>query len=303
MRSCVVTGASGLIGSHLLEALRPNWAISAVSRTPLAPTSEGMLQHLPVDLAGVWSPSVLPPKVDAVVHLAQSEHFREFPERASEVFQVNTASTLALLDYAHRAGAKTFVLASSGGIYGHGDQEFTEDMVTPPQGDLGFYLGTKLCAEVLAENYVRHMNVIVLRFFFVYGPGQRQNMLIPRLIRSVREGTPITLQGPEGIRINPTHVSDAAEAILRAMELSGSHKINVAGPEVLSLRDIGNAIGQRLGREPVFLEQADTVPHHLVGDIRRMAQILTPPVVRFKDGVVDLLSSESYDQYPPQLQG
>lgn len=295
----MVTGAAGLIGSHLTGRLASDWEVVGVSRTPLmAP-----VRHVPIDLSARWSPDLLPAKTDAVVHLAQSEHFRNFPGRAPEVFQVNTASTLQLLDYAYRAGAKTFILASSGGIYGHGEQEFTEDMVTPPQGDLGFYLGTKLCSEVLAENYVPYMNVIVLRFFFVYGPGQRKHMLVPRLIASVRDGAPITLQGPEGIRINPIHVSDAAEAIRRALDLSGSHKINVAGPEVLSMRDIGRIIGQALGQAPVFAEQPDVAPRHLVGDIRKMAQILVPPVVKFKDGVADLLSSESYDQYHPQLQG
>src|SRR4030042_288576 len=115
----------------------------------------------------------LPKSIDAVIHLAQSEHFREFPMHAESIFKVNTASTLRLLEYARQAQVKIFVLASSGGIYGHGDEGFREDQPIEAKDDLGFYLGTKLCAEIIAENYSSFMNIVILRFFFIYGPRQR----------------------------------------------------------------------------------------------------------------------------------
>jgi nucleoside-diphosphate-sugar epimerase len=58
-------------------------------------------------------------------------------------------------------------------------------------------------SEIIAENYAPYMNIVILRFFFVYGPRQNTTMLIPRLIRSIKEGNPIILQGSNGIRINP----------------------------------------------------------------------------------------------------
>ena len=292
MRKCLVTGATGLIGSNLLPALERDWEILGISRCQLkGGLDSGKVQHLAVDLSQAWDTEALPPEINAVIHLAQSEHFREFPEYAVDVFQVNTMSTLRLLDYARRAGASTFVLASSGGIYGHGNQEFSEDAELPRKGDLGFYLGTKLCAEVLAESYTPLMNVMVLRFFFVYGPGQRKNMLIPRLVQAVLDGRPITLQGQSGIRINPTYVSDAVAAICRCLELEGGHKINVGGPEVLSLREIGEIIGKATGRNPEFDIQHGVEPRHLVGDVRKMTGILGAPMVRFEEGIRNYISS------------
>jgi len=117
--------------------------------------------------------------------------------------------------------------------------------------------------------------------------------LIPRLVQSVREGRSITLQGQDGIRINPTYVTDAAAAIVQALTLAGSHKINVGGPEVLSLRQIGEIIGQRVGREPIFQIEADAAPRHLVGDIGKMSQLLGAPQIQFADGVRLLLEQES----------
>jgi UDP-glucose 4-epimerase len=286
MKKCLVTGVTGLIGSSLLPALEPDWDVIGLSRTrPEENPKLAVPVHLVVDFSTTWDTAAFPPKIDVVIHLAQSEYFRDFPERALDIYQVNTLSTLRLLDYARRAGATTFVLASSGGIYGPRDRELTEDMEILAKGDLGFYLGTKLCAEVVAESYTPYLNIIVLRLFFVYGPLQRKSMLIPRLVRSVAEEKPITLQGKHGIRMNPTYVSDAVAAIRRALDLHGCHKINVAGPEVLSLRQIGEIIGKVLGIKPTFQSQAGPDPQHLIGDISKMTEMLGPPTVRFEEGL------------------
>ncbi|MFM2062304.1 MAG: hypothetical protein RLZZ507_1974 [Cyanobacteriota bacterium] len=286
MKKCLITGVSGLIGSHLVSELSQNWHITGLSRSKrICDLQSTEFEHLALDLSKKLDTSLLPEKIDAVIHLAQSENFREFPKLADDIFQVNTVSTLVLLDYARRAGARTFILASSGGIYGYGEQDFSEDVEISANGDLGFYLGTKLCSEVLANSYIPFFNIIVLRFFFVYGHSQRRSMLIPRLVESVLERKPITLQGENGIRINPTYVSDAVAAISRSLELDGSHKINVAGANVLSLREIGEIIGKVVERKPKFDLQLDANPRHLVGDISRMSKILGSPKVNFADGI------------------
>lgn len=285
MEKLLITGGSGLIGSHLIRSLGDYTVFNLSRRSFNSDDNLQTVQNLTLDLSKEWKRKLLPPQIDAVIHLAQSEHFRDFPEQAEEVFQVNTVSTLRLLDYARRAGARTFILASSGGIYGYGEQEFCEDVEISPKGNLGFYLGTKLCSEVIAESYTPFMNVIMLRFFFVYGAGQRRSMLIPRLVQSVLDGKPIMLQGQNGIRINPTYVSDAVAAITHALELEGSHKINVGGPDVLSLRKIGQIIGSVVERKPRFDVQLEAEPRHLVGDIHKMSRLLHRPKVKFEKGI------------------
>lgn len=229
--------------------------------------------------------SSLPPTVDSVVYLAQSEQFRDFPASACNIFEVNTATLLRALDYARRAGARHFVFASSGGVYGTGDHHFAEDFPVPVTGELGFYLSTKLCSEILARNYAAFFNVSILRMFFVYGAGQRRNMLIPRLVDNVREGRAIDLNGHDGIRVNPIHVSDAMRAIESALMLDGCHTINIAGPEVLSLRDIGVAIGRTVGRAPEWNVNLSATPNHIVGDIDKMTRLLGAPTVGFAEGL------------------
>jgi len=325
-KTCLVSGITGMIGRHLLGPLSRYSRVVGIVRNGAEARNglaTGLDNIVSIDLAGKDGFDVCVPdvcvrdvgvrdvgvrdvggstawdqKAEVVIHLAQSEFFREFPGKAQDVFRVNTLSTLQLLDFARKAGAEKFILASSGGIYGYGDHEFQEDVTLSARDDLGFYLGTKLCAEVIAESYAPYMDIIILRFFFVYGPGQRRSMLIPRLVQSVLAGHPITLQQLDGLRINPTYVTDAVRAVMQALQLSGSHKINIAGPEILSLRRIGEIIGRQTGKEPIFQVQPEQSPRHLVGDIGKMSRMLTAPTVTFAQGVGHVIKQMTTS--PPQ---
>lgn len=285
-QTCVITGATGLVGSALIPALVPRFEVHGVSRR-LQPNRDVNWHQL--DLAAPCDLDRLPRRVDAVVYLAQSELFRSFPDHCLDVHQVNTGNLVRFLDYARKVGARHFVFASSGGVYGGGDSRLSEEREISMHGDLGFYLGTKVCSEILARSFSELFSVVILRFFFVYGPGQRSTMLIPRLIARVRAGEPILLQGEHGIRINPTHVSDAVAATVRALDLQGSHTVNVGGPDVLTLREIGDIIGQAVGKTPAFRVNEQTPPRNLCGDISKMRELLVPPRVSFSEGLQSML--------------
>lgn len=287
----VVAGASGLIGSAMVEALLGTHEVHALSRRAGTPRATWHALDLASDAVDLGT---LPRRADAVVYLAQSDFFRDFPARSWEVFQVNTASVLKFLDYARGAGSRCFVYGSSGGVYGGGDVRWSEELPIAARGDLGFYLTTKLCSELLAQNYSRFMSVVILRYFFVYGPAQRRSMLIPRLIERIRNGQPIALKGQNGIRLNPTYVSDAAAATARSIGLSGTHIINVGGPEVLSLRDIARLIGCAVGKEPVFEVDSGATPAHLTADISKMEELLIRPQVRLGDGLRAMVGDEPF---------
>src|SRR5262249_22562463 len=104
----LVTGATGLIGSALVERLARSSEVFALGRTS-GLELEGV-DWIRGDLSEPLDPATLPAKVDAVAHLAQSERYRDFPEGALDLFAVNVQSTAALLEYARGAGASAFVL-------------------------------------------------------------------------------------------------------------------------------------------------------------------------------------------------
>lgn len=290
MKTCVITGASGLIGSHLVRRLRPEWSITDVSLIPPdAGTPDVGVQRISLDLSTDWNPSALPSKTDMVAHFAQSELYREFPDRAEHIFRVNAHATLRLLEYARSAGARTFVLASTGSVYGNGDAPFKEDAAIGHTPGISFYAASKACAEAIARSYTGFMDIVILRFFGVYGPRQNRTMLIPRLIDSVLSGRPITLDGSDGMRINPIHASDVAEAIARLLDIGGGNTLNVAGTEILSIREMGETIGEVAGKKPVFTVRPENPPANLIGDIGKLISLCGAPKVTFRRGIATLM--------------
>lgn len=278
----LITGAGGLVGSHVMPLLEKEHEVFTVS---------GKLRrtnNLDIDLSKDWSTDLLPGNLDAIIHLAQSEDFRDFPNKAKPVFNVNTTSTINLVDFAVKKGVKKFIYASSGGVYGNGDLAFSEAYAISFKKEMGFYIGTKLCSEIILDNYSSLLDIQQLRFFFVYGKGQRKDMLIPRLVNNIKEGNTITLTGHDGIKINPLHASDAAKAIETALNLTGSHTINAGGPQVMNLREICECIGAVTGKKPQF-KIDEKVPGHLIGDIAEMKKLLGEPKIQFAEGVKTVL--------------
>jgi len=280
--NCLLFGASGLIGTCLTSLLRETYAVISIGHKRAGDYF--------IDLESEWTSDSLPGHVDSVVYLAQSEKFREFPESAESIFRVNSLSLLKAFEYARRAGARTFVYASSGGVYGNSADVCDEDSSVCPHGELGFYLGTKMCGEIIAENYYPFMNVVILRPFFVYGPGQRSDMLIPRLVERIRNGQTIQLVGGDGLQINPTYVEDAARAIQKALTLGMSCKVNIGGPEIVSMRRIGELIAQELGKRALF-ERVEGTAGRLVGSIEKMSRLLWQPRITFSEGIKKYVAS------------
>lgn len=268
----LITGAGGLIGRALVQHLSQAHEVTAVVRS-IAAVSDSRVRTITADLSAPELPANLQP-VDAVVHLAQSPHYREFPERADDIFNVNVGSTARLLDWSRRVGARHFVLASTGNV---------------DSGVRSFYAASKQCAEQLAQCYGDAFAVLALRFHFVYGPGQRDSMLIPRLIANVRDGKPIQLAGHDGPRFNPTYINDAVEAIAMALERRVAGVVPIAGPQVLSVRQMVETIADQTGVAPVFTVDAAQAPNDLIGDITEMSARLAAPTWSFASGIGEML--------------
>jgi nucleoside-diphosphate-sugar epimerase len=286
MSRILVTGATGLLGARVVElgSARGHEMIAVGRAAPRA--AQPNVRPITMDLARPLDRSALPERVDAVFHLAQSRRFRDFPDGAEDMFAVNVARTAELLDYACSAGASHFVLASTGGVYAPSAQPLIE--ASPLAERPGYYPASKLAAELLAHPYAGLMTVAILRFFFIYGPGQQHDMLMPRLVASVREERAIRLQGMDGLSFNPIHVADAAAATLAALSLEDSATINVAGPVDITLREVGEIIGARLCKQPHF-EVEDETSRPLVADTALMRGLLVEPTVTPQAGIGDVL--------------
>lgn len=276
--TCLVTGATGFIGRALLPKLAERDEVVALGRR--TPDGTDCVRWVRQDLTQPLDESALPKGVDAVIHLAQSERYREFPDGAVDMTEVNVASTVRLLDYCHRSGGTSFVLASTGAIYGAEQRPVSEDDAPSP-GD--FYAASKLAAEQVAARYRSLLRVQIVRPFFVYGPGQQANRFIPGLLSRVRAGQPVRLAGNDGIRLNPIYVDDAVELLRGTLELEGSETLNMAGPRVHSIREIAEMIGAEVGANPTF--DVTEPANDLVASVERLTQKLGSPTVTMPEGL------------------
>lgn len=284
MRRIVITGASGYLGTRVVDLLRCKYDVFAIVRRSAKESFENVT-YVEVDLSKPWSTQKLPGAVDGVIHLAQARDYRKFPDKATEIFAVNATATALLLDYARRAGASSFILASTGGVYGEiGDTITSATPVNPPAGELGYYFRTKLAAEMLVHSYSGLMSINVLRPFFIYGPGQPDDRLIGRIVDSVCTGRRIQLAGEDGICLNPIYIDDAAELIDILLDRPGTRVLNVAGPDAVTIRYIAEVAGEILGRVPQF-EKVSHQSGRIVADHLPMADLLARQLVGFDVGL------------------
>jgi nucleoside-diphosphate-sugar epimerase len=287
MSRILVTGASGLVGSAIVRDWSARHELFAVSRRAL-PQGQNASTIL-ADLAGSWSVDALPDRIDVVIHLAQSNHWQDFPGAALDMFGVNVAATTTLLNYAAKAGATHFVLASTGGLYGSSAQPITEaSPLCQAHGPLEYYFATKRAAEMLALAYRHRFCVSIVRPFFIYGAGQRLPKLIPLLIYNVRSGAAIRVRGDSGTMLNPVHVDDVVKVLAACLTEQHQGIVNVGGGEVTSIRKMATRIGQLLGTTPDFASEPGQA-EGFVTDIARMRSLTQSDPIGFDEGIALLL--------------
>lgn len=284
----LLTGATGFIGRHLLARLAADHDVVALARgEPPARLAEHAT-WVRGDLAAGLDTAALPARVDAVVHLAQSDRYREFPAGVGDVVALNVDAVAALADYARAAGASRFVLCSTGGVYGFRDGYASED---DPVAPASFYQASKYAGEVLLAPYAALMETVVLRPFFVYGAGQR-GMLVAGLAERVLRGDEVTIDGDPGLRINPIHVRDAVLAIAAAVSApDAGGVVNIAGAQTVALTQIVAGLAVAAGVQPRIVHAGDGPPGDLLGDTARMRERLgVTAQVTLDEGLRDVVA-------------
>jgi len=241
--NALVTGTAGFIGSHLSRRLLregarvigvdsftdfyPRW----MKERNLAPlTGDRNFEFLPQDLLDLDLDGLLS-RVEVVYHLAAQAGVRSsWGESFSVYVQQNIQSTQKLLEAAKGKPLSRFVYASSSSVYGLTPTlPMTEKSPLYPLSPYGV---TKLAAEQLCFLYFQNYAVptISLRFFTVYGPGQRPDMAFHKFFKSIAEGRPIVIYGDGEQTRDFTFVEDIVEACLAASRLGRAGDVyNVGG--------------------------------------------------------------------------
>jgi nucleoside-diphosphate-sugar epimerase len=178
------------------------------------------------------------PTLDAVINLAARAGVRQSLEDPWTYFDINVTGTLNLLELCRRYGVNKFILASTSGVYGMNERPFREDQ--PTDRPLSPYAASKKAAELLcyAHHRLYGMDVMIPRYFTVYGPAGRPDMSIFRFIRWIAEGEPMAVYGDGTQERDFTYVDDIAHGTVSALRfLLSSDSAHRASPvyEIINL--------------------------------------------------------------------
>jgi UDP-glucose 4-epimerase len=297
----LVTGAAGFVGSHLSEALlrRGDQVVGIDCFTANYPRQlkEANLTSLREASGFTFSALDLAEAplgplfvgVDGVFHLAAQPGVRGSWGAPFEVYDRNNIlATQRVLEAAAHAGVKV-VLASSSSIYGDAAVYPTPESVIPMP--LSPYGVTKLAGEHLAGAYARSsgVSVAVLRFFTIYGPRQRPDMALARIVRAVLQGSAFEIYGSGEQSRDFTFVSDAVEAAILTMEDAVAGAVyNVGGGSETSLNTVIQTLEELSGRKLVLERVAAAAgdPRRTSADTTRIRQELEwAPRVTLVDGL------------------
>lgn len=246
----LITGASGYVGRALVPLLTPAHQLVVLARGQACLPQGVDLVH--GDMTHPRFTDALPPDTDVVLSLAQSRHYRQFPEKADDVYTINVHATLRLLEWARQHRVRRFVFVSTANVYAQSGMPLSEDSPLLPTS---FYARSKLAAEMLVQSYAPWMECLVLRLFTVYGPGQH-GTLIPQLCQRISSGQAVDIAGTQGLRISPIYIHDLCgvlHAIVSAPFAPSAFSLyNVGGDEGVSLRDLSEHLGRILGVSPRY---------------------------------------------------
>lgn len=296
MKHYLITGGAGFIGGNLVRNLLetdheiriscidnfdPFYSLTQ-KQFNIAPfQNDPRVALLNIDLGRVEHNellSMIPQPIDVIIHLAAKAGVRPSIANPMAYQQSNIIGLQSLLEFAREKIVPQFVFASSSSVYGVNDHfPWKEDEKLMPVSP---YAMTKLAGEMLGHVYSRLYNLrfIALRFFTVYGPGQRPDLAIHKFTKALLSDKPITMFGNGETSRDYTYVDDIVTGIKAAIQYTRSdfEIINLGNHYAVSLRDLVNQLEKITGIKAMkeyLPEQPGDVPK-TYADITKAKELL-----------------------------
>lgn len=232
--------------------------------------------------------------IDVIVHLAAMAGVRPSIEDPVLYQEVNGLGTQIILEEAHLHDVMNLVMASSSSVYGNCKEvPFKENMIVDYA--ISPYAATKKANEVMAHVYHKlyHMNILMLRFFTVYGPKQRPDLAINKFTRLMLNNEEIPMFGDGSTSRDYTYIDDIVDGIIKSCAYATTHNdvyeiLNIGSNNPISLKEMIEIIGEELGVKPKIKElpmQPGDVDQ-TYADISKAKELIGyEPSISFKEGI------------------
>ena len=275
MQTFLITGAAGFIGSHLADKLlnegnkvivvdnfcdfyNPEIKENNVKHNLSNPNYK--LYRADIrdrnELAKVFNEN----KIDVVIHLAAMAGVRPSIDNPIYYQEVNCVGTQNILEEMKLHNIKKLVMASSSSVYGNCKEvPFKENMIV--DFAISPYAATKKANEVMTHVYHKlfDFNVIMLRFFTVFGPRQRPDLAINKFTRLMLNDEPIPMFGDGTTSRDYTYIDDIVDGIIKSCNYVENNKdvyeiLNLGNSSPVSLKEMINTIAEVLNKTPNIQE-------------------------------------------------
>jgi UDP-glucuronate 4-epimerase len=194
---------------------------------------------------------------DQVIHLAARAGVRPSLEQPALYQRVNVEGTVNIFEAARGAGVKKLVIASSSSVYGVNSKvPFSED--DPIFSPISPYAASKLACEALGHVYhhVYGLDVVMVRFFTVYGPRQRPDLAIHKFAKLMRTQKPIPVFGDGSTARDYTYIDDIVEGVMACTAREFGFEIfNLGESHTVTLARLIALLEQALGFKAIIDRQ------------------------------------------------
>ena len=274
MKSILITGGAGFIGSHLVDRLlaEGNWRVTVVDdfndfyspeikRRNVATQQQNSAYKL--STADIRNKAALEhvfaeDKFDSIVHLAARAGVRPSLTAPQLYVETNINGTMNLLELAREQGVPQFIFGSSSSVYGVNEKvPFSE--TDPIFNPISPYAATKAAGELLCHTYshLYGLRCVCLRFFTVYGARQRPDLAIHKFAQLISAGKPLPVFGDGTTRRDYTYIDDIISGVRAAIDYDESNYevINLGESRTVELRELISLLEKELDLEAVIDRQ------------------------------------------------
>ncbi|WP_435308212.1 GDP-mannose 4,6-dehydratase [Sebaldella termitidis] len=332
MKTYLVTGGAGFIGSHLIKKLLEqgnrvinvdnfneyydyNIKVKNVLNSTGKQVSDNSdeirveelrdlkktvdFENYTLEIVDITNMSILEEifqknKIDTVIHLAAMAGVRPSIENPLLYEKVNVRGTMNILELMKKYNIKKFVCASSSSVYGNNEKvPFSEtdnvDKAISP------YAATKKSCEIIGHSYHHLYNIdtIMLRFFTVYGPGQRPDLAIHKFTKLIYENKEIPFFGDGETQRDYTYIDDIIDGVLKAADYVENNTdvyeiFNLGESQTISLKEMVTTIEKVIGKKALLnklpMQPGDV--NRTFADISKAKKMLGyDPDTKFEDGI------------------
>jgi len=292
-----LTGATGFIGRYVLKHLeKEDYNILLLTRASKENFSS-IISSKKVDIVSgnlsdinKWKDKLIQFKPEVTIHLA----WEGIPDYGIETSIKNLKYGLNLFEELASLGCKKIICTGSCWEYGQNQEEISEDL---PVKSSNAFTAAKNALHLFGREIAKENNMqfIWTRLFYVYGPGQRENSLIPYIIKCAKEGKELKIKTPSA-RNDFIYVEDVAKAIVAILENCNQSTVyNIGSGYSTSIQDIINIVYSELNfqhKSKDDLSKTENIySDNFWADISKIKkEIGWEPKILIKEGIQKIIS-------------